>query len=123
MKKSIVIIEDEENIANAEKMILADMFNANIHVAKTGEEGFKFVKKLKPMLVVLDLMLPGMSGFDVCKQIRQDSQIKDTKIVMVTAKNQQIDELKGMELGADDYIMKPFEIDELKHVVTQVLNS
>jgi two-component system alkaline phosphatase synthesis response regulator PhoP len=123
MKKSIVIIEDEEHIANAEKLILSEMFNANIHVAKDGEEGFTFVKKLKPMLVILDLMLPGMSGFDVCKRIREDSHVKDTKIIMVTAKNQQIDEMKGMETGADDYIMKPFEVDELKHVITQVLNS
>lgn len=123
MKKSIVIIEDDENIANGEKLILQEMFNCRIHVAKTGEEGFKFVKKLRPMLVVLDLMLPGMSGFDVCKRIREDPQIKNTKIVMVTAKNQPIDEMKGIEVGADDYIMKPFEADELKHVVMQVLNN
>jgi len=123
MKKSIVIIEDDENIANAEKLILEEMFNARIHVVKSGEEGLQFVKKLRPMLVILDLMLPGMSGLEVCRRIREDNQIRNTKVIMVTAKNQPIDELKGIEVGADDYIMKPFEIDELKHVVAQVLNS
>ena len=121
MKKSVLIIEDDENIAKAEELILMNDFN--VHVAKDGEEGLQKAKELKPDILVLDLMMPKMGGIEVCKRIREDEEIKDTKIVMVTAKNQQRDETKGMETGADDYIMKPFEADELIHVVNQVLKG
>jgi len=121
MKKSIVIVEDEVNIANAEKLILDDDFE--VHLAHDGEEGLKKIKEVRPHLVVLDLMLPKMHGIDVCKSIRADSNLKSTKIVMVTAKNEDQDEVQGMDVGADDYIMKPFEPVELMHVVNQVLKK
>lgn len=118
MKKSIVIVEDEVNIANAEKLILQSDFT--VHLAHDGEEGLRLIRKLKPDAVVLDLMLPKMSGVEVCKRIRKDKQLGSTKIVMVTAKNEERDEMKGMHVGADDYIMKPFEPDELRHVINQM---
>ena len=121
MKKNVLIIEDDENIAKAEELILMNDFN--VHTAKDGEEGLKKAKELKPDLIVLDLMLPKIGGIELCKQIRSQEDLKGTKIVMVTAKNQPKDELKGMGTGADDYIMKPFEADELIHVINQVLNS
>ena len=121
IKKNLVIVEDEENIAMAEKLILQDQFN--VHVAKDGEEGLELVRKHKPHAVVLDIMMPKMNGFEVCKKIREDDTIKDTRIVMVTAKDQKQDEDKGMNTGADDYIMKPFEPVELIHVINQVLKS
>lgn len=121
MKRTILIIEDEENIAKAQELILQDRFN--IHIAKDGEEGLEKAKELKPDLIILDLMLPRIGGLELCKQIRADSELEGVKIVMVTAKNQSCDEVKGMGRGADDYIMKPFEADELKHVVDQVLNE
>lgn len=120
-KKTLLIIEDEEPIANAQKLILQDQFN--IHIANNGLEGLKKAKKLKPALILLDLMLPGINGIEICKSIRSDDSLSSTKIVMVTAKNQPTDEVRGMEIGADDYIMKPFEPDELKHVINQVLNK
>jgi len=119
MKKSIVIVEDEVNIAKAEKLILENDFE--VHLAHDGEEGLKKIKELKPTLVILDIMLPRMNGFELCRKIRSDSRIKDTKVVMVTAKDQDKDEAEGMNLGANDYIMKPFEPAELMHVVNQVL--
>ena len=121
MKKSVLIIEDDENIAKAEELILMSDFN--VHIAKDGEEGLKKAEEIKPDLIVLDLMLPNIGGIEVCKKIREHEQLKDTKIVMVTAKDQRKDELKGMGTGADDYIMKPFEADELIHVINQVLNK
>jgi len=78
---------------------------------------------LKPAVVILDVMLPKKSGFDVCKELRADKSLKNTKIVMVTAKDQEKDEAVGMDLGADDYLMKPFEAIELTHIVRQVLKS
>ncbi len=121
MKRSIVIVEDEVNIANAEKLILQSDFD--VHMAHDGEEGLRLIKKLRPDAVVLDLMLPKMSGIEICKRIRNDKQIGSTKIVMVTAKNEDRDEMKGMTFGADDYIMKPFEPMELRHVISQVLDK
>jgi len=119
MKPSIVIVEDEVNIAIAEKLILENEYE--VHLAHDGEEGLKKIKQVKPDLVVLDLMIPKMSGLEVCRMLRDDDNLKHTKVVMVTAKNTQEDEDKGMDLGADDYIMKPFEPIELMHVVKQVL--
>ena len=120
MKKKVLIIEDEPNIARAEAIILGNQYQ--IHHAYDGEEGFRKAKEIKPDLIILDLMLPKRGGYDVCFNIRQDKELKDTKIIMVTAKNQPIDEDKGMLIGANDYIMKPFEPEELLHVVNQVLN-
>jgi two-component system, OmpR family, alkaline phosphatase synthesis response regulator PhoP len=119
VKKKVLIIEDEKNIANAEKMILQDDYH--VVLAHDGLNGLKMAQSHKPDIVVLDLMLPGMHGYDVCKKLREDKNLKDTKIVMVTAKSDDKDEIKGMDLGADDYIMKPFEPVELKHVIKQVL--
>ena len=121
MRKNILIIEDDANISAAQKIILEENFN--VHIASDGEEGFNKAKELKPDLIILDLMLPKMDGIQVCKSIRTDENISATKIVMVTAKDKSIDEVKGMDTGADDYIMKPFEPDELMHVVNQVLNN
>ena len=121
MKPSIVIVEDEVNIANAEKLILQAEYD--VHLAHDGEEGLRLIKEVKPTLVVLDLMLPKMSGVEICKQIRADAALKGTKVVMVTAKNEDRDEQEGMDTGADDYIMKPFEPVELRHVVNQVLKE
>jgi len=120
-KKNILIIEDEENIANAQKLILQDEFN--VYHAKDGKEGLEKAKKLKPDLIILDLMMPKIDGIEVCRRIRADKSLASLKIIMVTAKDKPMDESTGMEIGADDYIMKPFEAEELRHVVNQVLNN
>lgn len=119
MKKSVLIVEDEKHIAEAQSLVLGEHYN--VHHASDGAEGLKMAERLKPNVVILDIMLPKMSGYEVCRKIRSNAELKGTKIVMVTAKNQQIDENAGMDIGADDYIMKPFEAEELKHVVSQVL--
>ncbi|RME52621.1 response regulator [Candidatus Woesearchaeota archaeon] len=121
MKPTVVIVEDDANIALAEKMILEEHYD--VHVAHDGKEGLGLIKTLKPDLAILDVMMPAMDGFTLCKHIKSDENLKKTKVVMVTAKNQERDEAQGLELGADDYIMKPFEDIELLHVVRQVLNQ
>ena len=121
MKKKVLIIEDETNIARAEEIILGTKYQ--IEHAKDGQEGLKKAKQLKPDLIILDLMLPKRGGYDVCFNIRQDKELAKTKIIMVTAKNQPIDEDKGLLIGANDYIMKPFEPDEFLYVVKQVLDN
>ncbi|MFH1439544.1 MAG: response regulator [Candidatus Woesearchaeota archaeon] len=121
MRKSIVIVEDDINIAKAEYILLSKEYH--VHLAHDGESGHSLIKNKKPDLVVLDLMLPKIHGYEVCKKIRSDPELANTKIVMVTAKNEDRDEAEGMELGADDYIMKPFEASELRHVVDQILKD
>jgi DNA-binding response OmpR family regulator len=120
-KKRIVIIEDEANIAKAEEMILSPHYD--ISVAYDGEAGLKLVKEIKPDLIVLDLMLPERGGYDVCFHIRQDDAIKDTKILMVTALAQNIDKDKGTFVGTDDYLVKPFEPDQLLDAVNKLLSK
>lgn len=121
MKKSVLIIEDDKNIAKAQAMILQEAFI--VHHAYDGDQGLKAAKELKPDIILLDLMLPKRGGYDVCFNLRQNKELSNSKIVMVTAKNQPIDEDKGILVGADDYIMKPFEPEELLHIIYQVMKK
>lgn len=121
MRKKVLIVEDEDNIAKAEALILGDDFD--IHYAADGRTALVKAQEIIPDLIILDLMLPVRGGYDVCFHIRQNDKLKDTKIVMVTAKNTRHDEDKGMFIGADDYLTKPFEPDELRHVVRQALGT
>ncbi|MBW2996799.1 response regulator [Candidatus Woesearchaeota archaeon] len=119
-KKSVLIIEDEENIANAQKMILDEEFN--VSVAYDGETGLEKIKKLRPDLIVLDLMLPNRGGYDVCFSMRQDPELKDIKVLMVTALNQPVDKNKGVMVGTDEYLTKPFEPEQLLSAVRKLLS-
>lgn len=119
MKKTVVIAEDEKPIAEAEKLILEEEFH--VHLAHDGEQALQTILRTRPDIVILDVMMPKLNGFEVCRRIRSNADLAHTKIVMVTAKNTSQDELKGMDVGADDYIMKPFEPIELLHVTKQVL--
>ncbi len=121
MKPTIVIVEDDADIALAQKMVLEEEFE--VHLAHDGEEGLALIRERRPVLAILDVMMPKMDGFELCQRIKGDKELASTKVVMVTAKNQERDEAEGMELGADDYIMKPFEDVELLHVVKQVLQQ
>ena len=121
MKPHILIVEDDENIARAEELILQDSYKVSI--ASDGEEGLRVIKLQKPDVVVLDIMMPKLNGFEVCKQVKADSDLAKTKVIMVTSKNADKDEAEGMNVGADDYIMKPFEATELLHVVKQILDQ
>ena len=81
--------------------------------AQTGEEGFELAKTKRPDLVILDLMLPGMDGFEVCKLLRGAKDTKNIPVLMLTAKNSETDQVVGLELGASDYISKPFSVKVL----------
>ncbi len=106
-KKSILIIEDEADILELIKYNLErDGFRTS--GAASGEEGLKAARSKVPDLVVLDLMLPGLDGLEVCRLLKADAKTKQIPIVMVTAKGEESDVVTGLELGADDYITKPF---------------
>ncbi|HVP06237.1 MAG TPA: response regulator [Candidatus Acidoferrum sp.] len=106
-KKSILIIEDEADILELIKYNLErDGFRTS--GAASGEEGLKAARAKVPDLVVLDLMLPGLDGLEVCRLLKADTRTKQIPIVMVTAKGEESDVVTGLELGADDYVTKPF---------------
>ncbi|MCM1103879.1 MAG: response regulator transcription factor [Clostridium sp.] len=105
----ILIIEDEKEIADLEKDYL-ELSEFQVEIANDGKEGLKKALSEEYALVVLDLMLPGMDGFEVCRRIREE---KNIPILMVSAKKDDIDKIRGLGLGADDYMTKPFSPSEL----------
>jgi len=108
--KKILIVEDDAALMLGLTSIIGDE-GYEPHSARTGPEGLRMAKELRPDLIVLDIMLPGMSGFEICKRVR-DERIP-TKVLMLTAKDEEDDKIFGLELGADDYMTKPFSLREL----------
>jgi DNA-binding response OmpR family regulator len=119
-KQLILIVEDDKNIS---KLVKYNLEKAGFEctAAKTGETAMDVLEKEPVDLVVLDLMLPKMDGFEVCKKIRQTTQLSHIPIIMLTAKGEEVDRIVGLELGADDYMVKPFSPRELGLRVKAVL--
>lgn len=119
-KEKILVVDDEEHIV---ELISYNLSTAEYKIvtANNGIDAIEKVKLEKPNLVLLDLMLPGMDGYDVCKAIRGNKELKNTSIIMLTAKGEELDKILGLELGADDYITKPFSVRELLARVKAVL--
>jgi two-component system response regulator BaeR len=115
---TILIVEDEAKIASLLRDYLEKIGGYHTHWVARGDEALQAFEELSPELVLLDLMLPGMDGLEVCKAIRSKSQVP---VIMVTALVEEIDRLLGLELGADDYICKPFSPREVVARVKAVL--
>ena len=112
MKKKILLVEDEDHLG----IVLKTFFekkNFNIEVVKDGEDALFQADNFKPDVVLLDWMLPNMSGLEICRQIRTTKGIKKTPIIFLTAKGEEEDKLRALDTGADDYITKPFSQLEL----------
>lgn len=109
MAKKILVVDDEKPIVDIEKFNLTKE-GYEVSVAYDGEEALKQVKDVDPDLIILDLMLPKIDGLEVAREVRKT---KDTPIIMVTAKDSELDKVLGLELGADDYVTKPFSNREL----------
>lgn len=106
-KKRIILVEDEEDIAALIKL-QAELSGYKLHVEVDGINGYRAIEREKPDLVILDIMLPGENGLDVCRRIKNSAELKNVPIVIVSAKGEELDVVLGLELGADDYIQKPF---------------
>lgn len=119
-KPTILLIEDEEDIASLIKL-QGEMSGYKVHVEVDGLNGLLAVKREKPDLVILDLMLPGQSGLDVCRKMKNDDELKNISVIMISAKSEEIDVVLGLELGADDYVTKPFSPKVLFSRVRAVL--
>jgi two-component system, OmpR family, alkaline phosphatase synthesis response regulator PhoP len=118
--ESILVVEDEDDIRELLRYNL-DKEGYRVVWAASGEEALKAVKDSEPDLVLLDLMLPGVDGLEVCRSLKQDPHTRNLPIVMLTAKGEEADIVAGLELGADDYVTKPFSLRVLLARVRAVL--
>jgi two-component system, OmpR family, alkaline phosphatase synthesis response regulator PhoP len=116
----ILIIEDEPDITEIVKYNL-ERNHYQVSSAGTGEEGLKAARETLPDMILLDLMLPGMDGLEVCRKLREDPRTRDLLIIMLTAKGTEADIVVGLTLGADDYVVKPFSTTELMARIKAVL--
>ncbi len=121
----ILIVDDELHIRLLLQQTLEDFEEEGVELftAENGEEALKILQEEKPGLVFLDVMMPKMNGFEVCKTVKNDLGMKDVYIVMLTAKGQEFDKRKGKESGADIYVTKPFNPDEIVEKARDVLTS
>jgi phosphate regulon transcriptional regulator PhoB len=120
MAPRILIVDDEKDIVD---LVAYNLEKEGYEVLKAfdGERGLALVRTKKPALVVLDLMLPGIQGLEVCKRLRRDADTASVPIIMLTAKGEELDRVIGLEVGADDYVTKPFSVKELVARVKAVL--
>lgn len=106
-KKRILLIEDEEDIAALIKL-QAELSGYKMHVEVDGLNGYRAIEREKPDLVILDIMLPGQNGFDICRKMKSNPELKNIPVIVLSAKGEELDIILGLELGADDYVPKPF---------------
>ena len=106
-KKRILLIEDEEDIASLIKL-QAELSGYKLYVEVDGLNGYRAIEREKPDLVILDIMLPGQNGLDVCRKMKNHSDLKNIPVIILSAKGEELDVILGLELGADDYVPKPF---------------
>ncbi len=122
MTHRILIVDDEPNIVTSlEFLMRGDDYD--VLVARNGKEALRLAKSFRPDVVLLDVMMPHRSGFDVCRKIRENPVLRDTKIVMLTARGRDAEREKGLNLGANAYVTKPFSTKELMITVRGLLPS
>ncbi len=122
MTHKVLIVDDEPNIVTSLEFLLERKGYA-IKVARDGEEALSCVQSFNPDLILLDVMMPRMSGFEVCQKIRENDDWQHIKIIMLTAKGREIEVTKGMALGANAYVTKPFSTKELLIQVDDLLGG
>ncbi len=119
-ENKILIIDDNQVIRKLASNLLSKR-NYRVELAQTGKQGIEMARDLAPQVILLDVMMPEMDGYEVCKRLKADDLTKDIPIIMVTSKTDSIDKIKGLEIGAADYVTKPFDHGELQaRVATQV---
>ena len=123
MTRTILIVDDEAHLRTLIQQALEDLEDEGVELltAANGEEAMAAIESAQPNLVFLDVMMPKLSGFDVCRRTKHDLGLKDVYIVLLTAKGQEFDRQKGQEVGADLYMTKPFDPDALLQKARDVL--
>ena len=122
MDKKVLIADDEQNIVISLEFLMKRE-GYQVEVANDGEEAVRRIRASRPDLVLLDVMMPGLSGFEVCQAVRGDEALAGVKILMLSAKGRDTDIAKGQALGADAYMTKPFSTKELAEKVRELLGA
>lgn len=123
MERKILIVDDEAHV----RLLLEQTFEefedegVELLMSTNGEEALNIIRTEKPRLVILDVMMPKMNGFDVCNVVKNELGLDNVYIVLLTAKGQEFDKMKGHEVGADTYMTKPFDPDELIELAEKIL--
>ncbi len=124
MPKKILIVDDEVHIKMLLEQTLEELeddYDVELFTASDGEEGLEFIRSEHPDLIFLDIMMPKMNGYEVCRIVMDDKELNDVKIILLTAKGQEVDRKQGLELGAKMYMTKPFDPDEILKVSKDLL--
>jgi DNA-binding response OmpR family regulator len=111
-KKIILAVDDEPNILLSIEFIL-DMEGYEVHTAHDGDEALEVAGRIRPDVILLDINMPRKDGFEVCRILREQAEMARTKVIMLTAKGQTLERKKGLEVGADEYVTKPFSAEDL----------
>jgi DNA-binding response OmpR family regulator len=111
MKKKILAVDDNPNNNAIVEELFGDRYD--LRTATTGEEALQIARDFQPDLILLDIMMPNMNGYEVCRRLREYPSLSETKIIMVTAKGGLEDKIAGYEVGANDYITKPFDEENI----------
>ena len=122
MPKSILIVDDAPNIVLSLEFLMKQE-GYEVYTAADGEEALEMVRAKKPNLVLLDVMMPKLDGYEVCREIRANPDWQEIRVIMLTAKGRDVERQKGLELGADAYITKPFSTRDLMEKVNKVIGT
>lgn len=124
MDKKVLIVDDEVHIRTLLEQALEDLeddHDVELLIATNGEEGVEMIREENPQVVFLDVMMPKMNGYEVCSTIKSDPQFDSTKIILLTAKGQEVDRQQGLDAGAYKYMTKPFDPDEILELAMDLL--
>ena len=119
-KQKILVVDDDKAILEMVKFAL-ESEGFEVATATDGDEALNKVSKEKPDLIILDVMMPGIDGFEVCRHLKFDPQYQNVPVIILTAKTEDIDKMTGLEIGADEYITKPFDTKQLIKSVEETL--
>ncbi len=120
MTRRILIVDDEPNIVTSLEFLMRES-SYEVRVARDGEEALRRAESFLPDLILLDVMMPQRSGFEVCQKIRENPAFRNVKIVVLTAKGRELEKNRGLDLGANAYVTKPFSTKELMSTVRGLL--
>lgn len=119
-KKIILAVDDEPNILMSIEFIL-DMEGYEVHTARDGDEALEVAERVRPDLILLDINMPRKDGYEVCRILRERREMAGTKVIMLTAKGQPLERKKGLEVGADEYVTKPFSAEDLLEKIRSMI--
>ena len=124
MNKKLLIVDDEAHIRMLLEQTLEDLEDDGVEffMAENGAQALELIEAEKPNLVFLDVMMPKMNGMEVCQRVKQNQDLDDVYVIILTAKGQEVDKQKGMDVGANRYMTKPFDPDEILELARDILS-